>query len=282
MKNKAIHTFKVLGWAVAIISAFLFINTFINKSTPLLASPINDTNQTRKPTETPGAEAVGSTYLEQSTITSPFPPKGIGTICRSTSNVPQTGSGTFIWPTSNHFLAGRDFSDIHPAIDIFGIIGDAVRAADGGVVIMAGPNTWGYGNLVILDHGNSWYSLYGHLDTITVSCGQNVNQGDIIGTVGKSGNTTRPELHFQMERNNSFVNPWTVLPPVQNCQTIDYVVQKGDTVLQIASLFNTSIEIIAEANHLDKGTLTPGMTLQITVCKVSQTPPPVFTPTNPN
>lgn len=120
------------------------------------------------------------------------------------------GYGNFIWPTTETWLSGYEYSPEtnHRAIDIAGEIGNPVYASDAGVVVYADTNTSGYGNLVVIDHGKGWQSVYAHLDQIGVFCGDNVDQGDIIGTLGTSGNSTGPHLHFEL-RNEQYgiVNP---------------------------------------------------------------------------
>ena len=73
------------------------------------------------------------------------------------------GFGTFIWPSNQHSLSGYDFSPVHRGIDIAGNTGEAVYATDAGVVVYAGWNNYGYGNMVMIDHGNGFQSLYAHL-----------------------------------------------------------------------------------------------------------------------
>ncbi|MCS6908596.1 MAG: M23 family metallopeptidase [Anaerolineales bacterium] len=125
------------------------------------------------------------------------------------------GVGVFIWPTNRHFLSGFDYSPStnHFGIDIDGETGDAVYAADSGVVVYAGWNNWGYGNVIVINHGNGWQTLYAHLSAINVTCGQSVYQGSIIGAVGSTGNSTGSHLHFEMMYNGTKVNPWDFLPP---------------------------------------------------------------------
>jgi hypothetical protein len=122
------------------------------------------------------------------------------------------GYGTFTWPTVEHWLSGTDYRpDVnHFGVDFAGSMGNAVYAVDAGVVVYAGWNTWGYGNLIIVDHGNGWQSRYGHLSQINVGCGQSVGQGDVIGLVGSTGNSTGPHLHFELSYNAAPVNPHTV------------------------------------------------------------------------
>jgi LysM repeat protein len=123
------------------------------------------------------------------------------------------GTGTFVWPTPGHTISGYNFSNLHPAIDIGGSIGNAIYASDQGVVVYAGWNNYGYGNLIILDHGNGWQSLYAHLNSIGVGCGQSVFQGTQIGAMGCTGNCTGPHLHFELQSDlYGKVNPSNFLP----------------------------------------------------------------------
>lgn len=119
------------------------------------------------------------------------------------------GNGVFVWPANNHFLSGFDYNPNanHPAIDIDGEEGDPVYAADSGVIVYAGWNNWGYGNMIVINHGNGWQTLYAHLSALYVGCGQSVVQGGVIGTIGSTGNSTGSHLHFEMMLNGTKVNP---------------------------------------------------------------------------
>ncbi len=110
------------------------------------------------------------------------------------------GTGTFVWPTTMHSISGYHFQPEinHYGIDIAGDIGNPVYAIDNGVIVFAGPSQWGYGNEIVVDHGNGWQSLYAHLSAIDVSCGQSVLKGAVIGAVGQTGNATGPHLHFEL------------------------------------------------------------------------------------
>jgi len=122
------------------------------------------------------------------------------------------GVGVFVWPTAERWLSGYDYNpNIHPAIDIAGSIGNGVWASDNGVAVYSGWSNYGYGNLVVIDHGNGWQTLYAHLNTISVGCGQSVNQGELIGGLGTTGNSSGPHLHFEMIYNGVKVNPWDFL-----------------------------------------------------------------------
>ncbi len=119
------------------------------------------------------------------------------------------GAGVFIWPADHHYLSGYgyDLGANHPAIDIDGDEGSPVYAADSGVVVYAGWNNWGYGNVVVINHGNGWQTLYAHLSAYYVTCGQSVFQGNTIAAIGGAGDTGRPHLHFEMMFNGVKVDP---------------------------------------------------------------------------
>jgi murein DD-endopeptidase MepM/ murein hydrolase activator NlpD len=131
-------------------------------------------------------------------------------------NYVQVGYGNFVYPTTDHWLSGTPYRpDLrHFGVDFAGAQGNGVFATDAGTVVYSGWNDWGYGNLVIVDHGNGWQSLYAHLSAINVSCGQNVGQNDLIGLVGMTGGTsTGPHLHFElMNTRLGYVNPLDYLP----------------------------------------------------------------------
>jgi murein DD-endopeptidase MepM/ murein hydrolase activator NlpD len=131
-------------------------------------------------------------------------------------NYVQVGYGNFVYPTTEHWLSGTPYRpDLrHFGVDFAGAQGNGVFATDAGTVVYSGWNDWGYGWLVIIDHGNGWQSLYAHLSAINVSCGQNVGQGETIGLVGMTGGTsTGPHLHFElMNATLGYVNPLDYLP----------------------------------------------------------------------
>ncbi len=124
------------------------------------------------------------------------------------------GGGTFMWPSVEKWLSGYDYTPAtnHYGIDIAGSMGNAIYATDSGVIVYAGWNDWGYGNAIVIDHGNGWQSLYGHLSQINVTCGQSVSQGDVIGLMGSTGRSSGPHLHFElMNASGVRVNPWDYL-----------------------------------------------------------------------
>ncbi len=118
------------------------------------------------------------------------------------------GDGWFAWPAVQTYISGYNYSPgIHEAIDIGGVEGSALYAADSGVVVYSGWSEYGYGNMVVIDHGNGWQTAYAHMSYVSVGCGQGVYRGDGIGGLGNTGNSTGPHLHFEMKYLGGNVNP---------------------------------------------------------------------------
>lgn len=128
-------------------------------------------------------------------------------------------TGTMLWPAEGEITSPFGWRThpifgtqrLHTGIDIGADYGDTVRAADGGVII---HSDWmgGYGNAVIIDHGNGISTLYAHNSQLLVSEGQAVAKGQAISRVGSTGYSTGPHLHFEVRQNGSPVNPLNFLP----------------------------------------------------------------------
>ncbi|MGB7630855.1 MAG: M23 family metallopeptidase [Candidatus Deferrimicrobium sp.] len=99
----------------------------------------------------------------------------------------------------------------HAGIDILAPAGAEVRAASAGLAEYTGNGKRGYGNVVILDHGEGITTLYGHLATIDVQSGETVPAGAVIGTIGRSGNATTHHLHFELRVDGRAVDPMPYL-----------------------------------------------------------------------
>jgi murein DD-endopeptidase MepM/ murein hydrolase activator NlpD len=133
------------------------------------------------------------------------------------NRLPTTGSGVspsgFIWPVDGVLTSGFGprWGRMHTGIDIAAPAGTPIRAAKAGEVIYAG---WlnGYGNTVVLDHGDGIATLYGHQSRIGSTEGQTLNQGDVLGFVGSTGHSTGNHLHFEVRIDTKPVNPRPYLP----------------------------------------------------------------------
>lgn len=116
--------------------------------------------------------------------------------------------GSFIWPVNGGYVSDPFMSDRnHKGMDIAADSGTDIYAADGGTVIDAGWNDGGYGNYVVIDHGNGYVTLYGHASEVYVSAGQTVSAGELIAAVGTTGDSTGNHCHFEIRYNGDFLNP---------------------------------------------------------------------------
>lgn len=139
---------------------------------------------------------------------------GIGTYTpqpASTSTVIE-GNGMFGWPInggsiSDYFISDRN----HKGLDIAAPFGTEIYAAEAGTVTRAGWNTGGYGNFVIIDHGDGYSTLYGHCSSVVCYAGQQVEKGQLIAYVGSTGNSTGNHCHFEVMINNICTDPCNYL-----------------------------------------------------------------------
>ena len=125
-------------------------------------------------------------------------------------------TGSMLWPCPSCHTITSEFGwryhpiyhtqKYHSGVDIGASYGATIVAADGGTVITAGAVS-GYGNCVVINHGNGITTLYGHMSSIAVSSGQKVSKGQTIGYVGSTGNSTGPHLHFEVQVNDEKVDP---------------------------------------------------------------------------
>lgn len=117
--------------------------------------------------------------------------------------------GNFVWPTAGTIT--QRFTWYHKGIDVANHDGPNVLAADAGTVSVPAYMPGGFGNYVIVDHGNGYKTLYGHMAQIYVASGQTVTRGAAIGKMGSTGRSTGTHLHFEVFRNGTELNPLEVL-----------------------------------------------------------------------
>jgi LysM repeat protein len=130
-------------------------------------------------------------------------------IARIVQTTPDAGAvtavGTFSWPAAGTISQGYRF--YHKAFDIASRSGGPILAADGGTVIASGWDASGYGNRVIIDHGNGFSTLYAHLSVLQVVTGQTVNRGAVLGQMGNTGRSTGVHLHFEVRQGGTLYDP---------------------------------------------------------------------------
>lgn len=128
--------------------------------------------------------------------------------------------GVWAWPLPGHSYISTNYGfandsvhkgSFHDGIDIPAPLGTPIHAAGDGVVIAAGPAS-GYGDWIVIDHGNGIATFYGHMypSGLLVHVGDHVGKGQVIALVGSNGYSTGPHLHFGASRNGASVNPWTL------------------------------------------------------------------------
>lgn len=139
----------------------------------------------------------------------------IAELARQSGGGAPMGNGTFSWPVNAGVTSGygsrtdpiTGAQSFHAGLDLGASCGTPIRAAGTGVVISAGFNNGGYGNMTLINHGGGMSTLYGHQSSIIVSAGQNVSQGQVIGYVGSTGKSTGCHLHFEVRVNGNPVDP---------------------------------------------------------------------------
>jgi len=125
-------------------------------------------------------------------------------------------SAKFDWPVRGKVISafGPKPGGLHnDGINIQAPRGTPVRAAENGVVVYAGNELKGYGNLLLVRHADGWLTAYAHNDTLRVQRGDRVNRGQVIATSGASGNVSEPQVHFEIRRGSQAVDPMPLLAP---------------------------------------------------------------------
>jgi LysM repeat protein len=125
---------------------------------------------------------------------------------------PNLGTGYFVWPLAPPYQLTQEYWGGHPAIDIDTYYRQPIFASDSGTVAFSGWDDTGYGNLVIIDHGNGYRTYYAHNEANLVSAGQTVYQGQQVAESGSTGNSTGEHLDFRILYSGTFVNPLDYLP----------------------------------------------------------------------
>lgn len=122
---------------------------------------------------------------------------------------------TFDWPVDRARMT-RGFlpkkRKPHLGIDLAASRGTPILASQNGTVIYAGREFRGYGKMVLIESGNGWATLYAHFDKILVAEGQKVHQGEVIGSMGRTGRATGVHLHFEIRKDRGPIDPLPLLP----------------------------------------------------------------------
>jgi murein DD-endopeptidase MepM/ murein hydrolase activator NlpD len=128
---------------------------------------------------------------------------------------PASGDASMHWPVEAGVISsdyGERWGKMHKGIDIAADAGEPVYAVADGEVIYAGDGLRGYGNVIIIQHGQRLSSLYAHNSELKVRQGDRVSRGTLIALMGSTGHSTGPHVHFELRQGDVAVNPRTLLP----------------------------------------------------------------------
>jgi murein DD-endopeptidase MepM/ murein hydrolase activator NlpD len=133
----------------------------------------------------------------------------------STKAVPPRGGDLFAWPVQGRIVDGygdKGGGLYNEGVNIASKRGQPVRAADNGIVVYAGGELRGLGNLLLIRHAEGWITAYAHNESLLVGRGDVVSRGQVISRVGDTGNVRSPQLHFEIRKGTRTVNPTRYLP----------------------------------------------------------------------
>ncbi|MCQ3943521.1 MAG: peptidoglycan-binding LysM, partial [Alphaproteobacteria bacterium] len=125
------------------------------------------------------------------------------------------GAAGFRWPARGRIIAGfgpKPTGRQNDGVNIALPEGTPVKAADDGVVAYAGSELKGYGNLVLVRHSNGYVTAYAHASELLVKRGDTIKRGQVIAKSGQTGNVTSPQLHFEIRKGATPVDPMQHLP----------------------------------------------------------------------
>jgi murein DD-endopeptidase MepM/ murein hydrolase activator NlpD len=160
------------------------------------------TNQIIAPTAVTPPPVVAPPVANQNVAALPQAPQP----SNSSQSTPNLDNDKFLWPLKGKIL--KDYNtDVRKGLVIAGRMGDPVRAAASGVVVLVGAKIKSLGNMVIIQHLDGYVTTYSHLSDMLVSEGDNVVGGQMIARVGKTGEAEQPQLHFVVRHNTKVINP---------------------------------------------------------------------------
>ncbi len=176
----------------------------------------NGTKQTTLRLTFVNGDQTDAVVTDEKEISKPVKEKKIVGTAKSSENGGSgsgESTGSFMWPVPHthnitSYMEWR-WGRMHNGIDIAGggDYGQPFVAADGGTVVWSGDDGGGYGNYVMIDHGNGYMTVYGHACELACSTGDYVSQGQVIGYIGSTGNSTGPHLHFEVRLDGEYQDP---------------------------------------------------------------------------
>jgi murein DD-endopeptidase MepM/ murein hydrolase activator NlpD len=164
--------------------------------------------QIAQPRSVPVGEQVATIPAQTARLATPEPAKAAEDPVKSAE--PAGAMQTFRWPVKGRVIAGfgpKTSGGQNDGINLAVPEGTPVKAADDGVVAYAGNELKGYGNLVLIRHANGFVSAYAHASELMVKRGDTIKRGQVIANAGQTGNVTSPQLHFEIRKGSTPVDP---------------------------------------------------------------------------
>lgn len=156
------------------------------------------------------SERVVASQVKEGVPTPGTKPRAVTKISKVITKAPKRASSKFLKPVRGRVISGfgsKESGLRNDGVNIVAARGTPVKSAENGVVVYAGNALKGSGNLILVRHANNWMTAYAHLDRMTVTKGQTVKRGSVIGKVGSTGSVSKPQLHFEVRKGTSAVNP---------------------------------------------------------------------------
>ncbi|HEX4570693.1 MAG TPA: LysM peptidoglycan-binding domain-containing M23 family metallopeptidase, partial [Dongiaceae bacterium] len=173
------------------------------------AAPTTTANAATPPSPDTTAAANSASTAAAAPATQPAPtPENV--------TPPPRHSGKFLWPVNGKVVSlfgVKEGGQHNDGINIAAPLGTPVHAADNGVVAYAGNELRGFGNLLLIRHADGWVSAYAHCDALLVKRGDQVKRGQVIARVGQTGAVSSPQLHFELRKAGTAVDPTSELGP---------------------------------------------------------------------
>jgi murein DD-endopeptidase MepM/ murein hydrolase activator NlpD len=173
----------------------------VRKPAPPAARPVVVASAPAEPRAAP----VQKTVVAEPRVEAKPDPKTTGSVPKSEAAAAEKAD--FRWPARGRVIAGFSGKGGNEGINIAVPEGTPIKAAEGGTVAYAGNELKGYGNLVLIRHPNGYVSAYAHNGALNVKRGDAIKRGQVVATAGQTGNVSSPQLHFELRKGSTPVDP---------------------------------------------------------------------------
>jgi len=176
-------------------------------SEPLVSAPRPLQPQPQQVAALPATQPVKPAPVAPQPVAPAPQPEAKAPVVEPEQTASVSSAGDFRWPARGRVIAGFGANGGNEGINIAVPEGTPVKAAEAGTVTYAGSEVKGYGNLILVRHDNGFVSAYAHNGSLNVKRGEQVKRGQVIATSGQTGNVTSPQLHFEIRKGATPVDP---------------------------------------------------------------------------